>query len=59
MYTDRSSKMKIEEFIKRLEEIKKEYGNKMEIVAYHENNKYLEPVASIMPVHGSKKVVIL
>jgi len=51
--------MKIEEFIKRLEDIREEYGDKLEVVSYDENNNFLAPVASVMPVHGSKKVVIL
>ena len=51
--------MKAEEFVKRLEAIMEEHGGSMEVVVYDESRRYLDPVASVMPINGSDKIVIM
>jgi hypothetical protein len=51
--------MKVEEFIKRLEDIKEEHGNSMEVVTYDESRRYIEPVATVMPIGGTTKIVVM
>jgi hypothetical protein len=51
--------MKAEEFIKRLEAIIEEQGKDLEVVVYDESRRYIEPVATVMPIGGVDKLVIM
>ena len=51
--------MKAEDFIKRLEDIIEAHEGSMEVVVYDESRRYLDPVASVVPINGSDKIVIM
>ena len=52
--------MKYEDFINRLEEIRNEHPEEdLEVVIYDEIKRYIEPVATVLPVGNSKKIVIM
>tara|TARA_R110002124_G_scaffold50579_4_gene146962 strand:- start:314 stop:469 length:156 start_codon:yes stop_codon:yes gene_type:complete len=51
--------MKAEDFIKRLEVIIEEHGGSTEVVVYDESRRYIEPVATVMPLGGVDKIVIM
>ena len=51
--------MKVEEFINRLETIMEERGGSMEVVVYDESRRYIEPVATVVPIGGTEKIVVM
>mgnify|MGYP003642933234 FL=1 len=51
--------MKAEDFIARLQAIMDKHDGSMEVVVYDQSVKYIEPVATVMPIGGTDKIVIM
>lgn len=51
--------MKAEDFIDRLKTIMDEHDGSLEVVVYDQGVKYIEPVATVMPIGGENKLVIM
>ena len=51
--------MKAEDFIARLQAIMDKHDGSMEVVVYDQSVKYIEPVATVMPIGGTNKIVIM